>query len=59
MTKKAGWGLIAGGAVFLTGALWPMAGEGEPNWMLLVLALVFLVVGLKKATASRTRTTGG
>jgi hypothetical protein len=55
MTKKAGWGLIAGGCVFLVGALMPLYSGSELNWMLLVFALIFVTVGVKKTRFNESR----
>jgi hypothetical protein len=47
--KRAGWGLVVGGLVFLFGALWPLLRGSHLNATLLTLAVVFFVVGLAKA----------
>lgn len=59
MTKKAGWGLIAGGIVFATGALMPLASGNELNWMLLILGVLFVIVGVKKTRFNQASPGGG
>lgn len=51
-TKRAGWGLIAAGLVFAIGALIPVFRGLELKGPLLIVAVLFLIVGVKKSRAT-------
>ena len=50
-TKKVGWGLIAAGLVFAIAAFVPVVRGLEVRGPLLVFAVLFLGVGMKKSVA--------